>query len=285
MTKQRKFLITSIVAILALCSVFLVACDNNGQGLDKKYTMVDFDITKDLDVSVASYNMAGGLLTQDKIDAISAYLDEEKFDMVGLQEVDNKAKRSGKIDYIEEIQGEIYKNYFYNPLNVAGMGKTYGLGVVTQHEIKYQDAVTLPYKSGTERRKVIRTVIMVDGVPVVFYSTHLSYEDKETRTKQIQALNDYIKADPNPYKVLVGDFNVESVDELKVFEDAGMKAVFESGFSFEEGDAKGLIDNILISSTLEVTSSEIVGYDLIQDKNGNNCSDHKLIKANIKKAA
>ena len=90
-----------------------------------------------------------------------------------------------------------------------------------------------------------------------------------------------MQSDPSPYKVLTGDFNISSFDDLAPFFDSDDYALFinpDNALATFSGDSSfRSIDNIIYTcKTLQLTGGEVVETDL---------SDHYMVTASFKTLA
>ena len=171
-------------------------------------------------------------------------------------------------------------NKHFTPAKTYSMGDKYGIMTTTSRAIA--DAVS----AQMEPRMVQRTLVDVDGVRIAFYNTHLDYTGTQVdgrllRELQVEFIFELMQSDPSPYKVLTGDFNISSFDDLAPFFDSDEYALFinpDNALATFSGDSSfRSIDNIIYTcKTLELTGGEVVETDL---------SDHYMITASFKTLA
>lgn len=138
-------------------------------------------------LTVASYNIRHGEDVSLDMSILAQDLINIGADIVGLQEVDMLANRSGNIDTMKLLAEkggyEYYK--FSKSINIKGGG--YGTGILSKYPIMQYNTFTLP--SGTfEQRTFGHAVIDVNGDLINFFNTHLSYENADVRQSQFKAL-------------------------------------------------------------------------------------------------
>ncbi|MDH6365508.1 endonuclease/exonuclease/phosphatase family metal-dependent hydrolase [Enterococcus sp. PF1-24] len=168
----------------------------------------------------------------------------------------------------EDLQAELYDIYkasdYRNEDSMAGMMKVWGAdGLVT--------------KGAIEPRSYSRAVIEKDDKEIAFYTTHLSVESFDIRTKQLEQLKETLDADPIEYKVIVGDFNTDyGINEFNIFADNGYNiANGHDGVWYETMAEKDsaresldtsmtvkFLDNIIVSDNMEVLDVEVIKTDL-----------------------
>lgn len=126
----------------------------------------------------------------------------------------------------------------------------------------------------------------VDGVRIAFYNTHLDYTGTQVdgrllRELQVEFIFELMQSDPSPYKVLTGDFNISSFDDLAPFFDSDEYALFinpdNALATFAGGSPFACIDNIVYTcKTLRLTNGRVVENDL---------SDHYMLTASFETLA
>lgn len=124
-------------------------------------------------------------------------------------------------------------------------------------------------KGAMEPRVYTRVVFKKDGKEIAFYNTHMSYETKEIRKKQMEQLQTAMKNDPVKYTIAVGDFNADqSTKEFDLYRKNfnmanGGKGIWYDTFT-EEDDTMNInsIDNIIVSKNIEIKSVKYEKVDL-----------------------
>lgn len=136
-------------------------------------------------------------------------------DIIGLEEVDKGAERSGGEDQpklLAELAGYPYYR-FCKAIDLQG--GEYGTAILSRYPIEFFEAVPL-YSGNGEPRSYGHAVIKVKDTPVDVFVTHLSYEDRTVRAQQMDVLAK-ILACCRRY-VLLGDlnsFNLPDIERLK----------------------------------------------------------------------
>lgn len=145
-----------------------------------------------------------------KIDmaAIARVINQEKPDLVALQEVDVCTERSGKnLDQARELARLTgMKSFFVKALDFQG--GEYGIAVLSKHPILDSAGYLLPRDPalGGEDRAVASITMQLPGdKKVIFASTHLDLEEGN-RLSQAKALIGHFEKSGLPM-VLGGDFN------------------------------------------------------------------------------
>ncbi len=213
---------------------------------------------------VATYNVkntGGGK----NLDGIAQELKRSGADVIGLQELDRGAERSGRADLLAELgkRSGYAEGRFCRAIDFQG--GEYGTGVLSRHKIL--DAAVRSLPSGEEARILTTFSVDLGGIGLSFANTHLSLED-EARRRQLSIIAKTLLG--RPHTVLTGDFNIRGFEELEVF--CGMNIANFVGHSFDTFKTGGKIDNIITSPDITIRSVRMMesGY-----------SDHNMLIADL----
>ena len=126
-------------------------------------------------------------------------------DIVGLQEVDNKAKRSGEVDQ-PAFLGEKLKMHSAFGSFMDYQGGQYGLAILSKFPITKETVVRLP--DGNEPRvALVCEIKLPSGQTIAAVNLHFDWvKDDKFRFAQAEKLSEFLNELKMPY-VLVGDFN------------------------------------------------------------------------------
>lgn len=208
------------------------------------------------------------------LERIKEQINEYDVDIIGIQEVDKLTNRTGKIDQLKFLKSEKIPNGNFGKA-INHDGGEYGLGFLTKHEITSYSNTKLD--SGNEEQRIYqRSEINIDDKKVAFYNTHLSYEKSSIRNNQLKIIKDAMDNDTSEYKILTGDFNVDSTDEYNMFLDNyniinGYDGVWYPTHSDDDCITPSL-DNIIVSKNIQVNSIEMID---------NKLSDHNMLYTDI----
>ncbi len=198
---------------------------------------------KPINLTIGSYNIANGRDVGHDFKFLARDILEKGLDIVGLQEVDINADRSKNIDTMKELSRLTgYQYYtFFKTIKLSTNGE-YGVAVLSKYPIVDSQRYDLP-SEGVEDRVLGRTVIDVNGHKVNFFVTHVSYENKDSRTKQLIFINDVLGQYDN--FLLTGDFNTSDFTEYALFNNAGTLNTAENHLpTYQKKDS---IDNFVYS--------------------------------------
>ncbi len=172
-----------------------------------------------------SYNIRHGAGADGKVnlEKTASVLGNLSPDIVGLQEVDNGAKRSGSVNQAEALGKQLNMHAAFGKfMNLQG--GQYGMGILSKHKIVSVKQVNLP--RGNEPRVALAARIeLPSGKQIVAVNVHFDWVDDDTyRYAQAQALSKYLKQLDVPY-ILLGDFNdVRDSRTLKLLSENAMEA-------------------------------------------------------------
>jgi endonuclease/exonuclease/phosphatase family metal-dependent hydrolase len=138
---------------------------------------------------------------------IAALIRETQADVVGLQEVDRGAERTGRRDLLKEIADLAGMRFVFGK-NIDLQGGDYGNALLTTRPIVSEGNKLLPTTNGGEQRGVLQVVLDVAGTQVLVLTTHLDHRREDPqRVASADAITATIKAWGEGPVVVMGDFN------------------------------------------------------------------------------
>ena len=156
---------------------------------------------------LVSYNIKHGLGNDGRLDLerTAALLNNLHADFIGLQEVDNKVKRSGMVDQAQTLGKSLSMHSAFGSFMDYQGGK-YGLGILSKHPILAANEIKLP--TGNEPRVALACKIQLpDRREIMVVNLHFDWvKDDKFRFQQAKELAKYLGTLTLPY-VLMGDFN------------------------------------------------------------------------------
>jgi endonuclease/exonuclease/phosphatase family metal-dependent hydrolase len=160
-----------------------------------------------LELRVVSYNIKHGRGMDDVVDLerTAAVLRPLRPDLVGLQEVDDRATRSGGVPQAERLGGLLGLRHAFGKF-MDFQGGAYGLAILSRHPIVGATPIALP--DGNEPRVALLTEIRLpDGSTMAAINVHFDWvRDDGFRYAQASTLAKRLETIGLPY-VLLGDFN------------------------------------------------------------------------------
>lgn len=183
-------------------------------------------------IRVMSYNIHVGVGMDKKLDLprIAAVINDQRADLVGLQEVDRGVERTGRIDEIAELAKLTHMDYAF-AFNLKYQGGQYGVAILSRYPIRSTDHRLYLNTREAERRGFIRAEVNIDGRVVNFATTHLDYQYEDGRVFEAEQLLAGLKDVKGPL-IVVGDFNdVPTGGAYKLMNEQFADAWIESGAS------------------------------------------------------
>ncbi|PQO33794.1 endonuclease/exonuclease/phosphatase family protein [Blastopirellula marina] len=168
-------------------------------------------------VRVVSYNIhhAEGTDAKLNLPRIAKVIAAANPDIVALQEVDQKVKRTGQVDQVAELAKLTKMNSVFGG-NIPLQGGWYGNAVMTRYASLSMTNHPLPQLGPGEKRGVIEADITIPGLdqPLKFLATHFDHhrDDAEriASAKKIQKLAEGWKDRP---ALFAGDLNATPESE------------------------------------------------------------------------
>ncbi len=211
-------------------------------------------------IRVVSYNIKHGRGNDNVVDLArtAGVLRALAPDIVGLQEVDREADRSGKVDEARALGESLGLHHAFGRF-MDFQGGAYGMGVLTRFPIALSREVRLP--DGNEPRVALAVdVRLPDGRPLTIVNVHFDWvRDDGFRFVQARKLTEFLDAIGNPY-ILLGDFNDEPGSRtLGLFTARADEAVKPrtDHFTFSSTDPVKEIDFIFMAPREAWTAGEV----------------------------
>ena len=171
---------------------------------------------------VLSYNIhhAEGVDRKLDVERIASVILSVKPDIVALQEVDQKVKRTGSIDQPAELARLTEMNVVFGA-NIELQGGHYGNAVLSRFPITQYKNHLLPNIDDGEQRGVIEAEIPLpkSDQSLLLLATHLDYRaDERERLASAKFINKLIEEHPDHAALLAGDLNATPDSEtLQLF--------------------------------------------------------------------
>jgi endonuclease/exonuclease/phosphatase family metal-dependent hydrolase len=159
------------------------------------------------DLRVVTYNIKHGRGMDEAVDLerTAAVLRPLRPDVVGLQEVDDRATRSGGVDQAERLGRLLGLHHAFGKF-MDFQGGGYGMAILSREPIARVDAVRLPQGNEPRIALVVETRLP-DGRALAIVNVHFDWvRDDGFRFAQAETLARYLEGVEIPY-VLLGDFN------------------------------------------------------------------------------
>jgi len=202
---------------------------------------------------VLSYNIHHGEGTDGKLDLdrIASVIRSANPDLVAVQEVDQLADRTGRVDQAA-VLGERTGMYAVFGKAMDFSGGAYGQAVLSRWPVEAIEVFPLPGESGREPRIALRVRVRPPGLeaPVWFVSTHFDHERDDLRVASAQALAGRLRT-LRESVILAGDFNAgpESRPLQILFQDFADAAASRPEPTIPSDTPKHRIDFVLYAPT------------------------------------
>jgi endonuclease/exonuclease/phosphatase family metal-dependent hydrolase len=155
---------------------------------------------------------------------------------------------------------------------------SYGTAILSRYPIESYRNTPLPAPPGTQQRGLLRATIVVNGVRMSVYGTHLENTSATARLLQARAIAPIVRADPLP-KVFGGDLNsrpgspvLDTIDG--VAHDTWAAVGVGAGLTHPDAIPRIRIDYLMYAdgSTADLTP---LGMDVLPS----HVSDHRAVRA------
>jgi endonuclease/exonuclease/phosphatase family metal-dependent hydrolase len=158
---------------------------------------------------VLTYNIHHGEGTDGKLDLerIAKVINDAKPDLVAVQEVDHKTKRSKGIDQATELAKLTGLHGKFGKAIDFQNGE-YGQVILSKYPIRDFRVLELPNEAGREQRVAISAEVHFgeNGPSILFVSTHFDHQRDDLRQKQATTLGEHFGKAKLPV-ILAGDLN------------------------------------------------------------------------------
>lgn len=200
--------------------------------------------------TVLSYNIHHGEGTDGMLDLqrIADVINTSGAELVALQEVDERAGRTGGEDQAAELARLTGMHHAFAPF-MDFQGGRYGLAVLSAHPIQARRVIQLPPGKHEPRAALLVEVAPPASPRLTLVSLHLDWlADDAERFAQAEAL--IAALEDEPAVILAGDFNDEPGSRtMRAFEEAGFVPAAPaagSGATFPAGDPEKRIDFVML---------------------------------------
>ncbi|TWT60917.1 endonuclease/exonuclease/phosphatase family protein [Rubinisphaera italica] len=230
---------------------------------------------------VLSYNIhhAEGIDRKLDVERIASVILSVKPDIVALQEVDQKVKRTDSVDQPAELARLTEMNVIFGA-NIELQGGHYGNAVLSRFPITRHKNHLLPNIDDSEQRGVIEMEISLpkSNESLLLLATHLDYRaDERERLASAKYINELIASHPQHPALLAGDLNATPDSEtLQLFGEKWTRANEKPMATVPVNQPTKQIDFILHRSAnrWKVVEVNVLDEDI--------ASDHRAIFAVLK---
>jgi endonuclease/exonuclease/phosphatase family metal-dependent hydrolase len=197
------------------------------------------------------------------VDAIAAIINDERPDLVGLQEVDRLAARSDEVDFPRELERLTGMSALFGPnlQLVGGADAGYGNAILSRFHVERWANHALPRldRSTEQRGLLCADVTLPSGGSLTFATTHLEHTSAAERTQQVATIRGIVSSSVGSETplVLCGDFNAQPDSaEMQLLESWGLADAWKQGGDNTAGstipsipEPRARIDYIFVDAT------------------------------------
>jgi len=216
---------------------------------------------------ILTYNIHHGEGVDGRLDVerIARLINEQRPDLVALQEVDRGVARTQGRDLPAELARLTHLRVVFGK-NFDHQGGDYGNAILSRHPVTASTNRHYRMLRDGEQRGLLVASIEVRGVTLTFMSTHLDYRpDPAERLSNIAELKAALAGQPDQLAIVAGDFNDHPGGAAhramkEAFTDAWEQAGEGSGFTFSSTRPKSRIDYVYVRpvGTWRVTRAEVL---------------------------
>jgi len=214
------------------------------------------------------------------VDAIANVINQQKVDIVALQEVDVNTSRSGvSLNEAEEIARLTGMTAFFAKA-IDYAGGEYGVAILSKFPMENKKNTALPTDDATKgehRTLATATIVLPGNKKFVFACTHLDAQHEDVnRQLQIKKILEVLKEEELPV-VIAGDFNaLPNSDVIKQLDsDFTRSCVSNCPFTIPETSPNRTIDYIAFAPATKFT---VVSHTVVDESYA---SDHRPVKAQL----
>jgi endonuclease/exonuclease/phosphatase family metal-dependent hydrolase len=158
---------------------------------------------------VLTYNVHHGEGLDKKLDLprIANIIKSTDPDLVAIQEVDFKTKRTGEIDTPAEL-AKLTGLHAYFAKAMDYQGGAYGQLILSKHELTDTKTHMLPpAEQGVEPRIMAEAHVKIGDTTIAFFGTHLDHQNDARRIKQAEEITRITADTKDNIMLLAGDLN------------------------------------------------------------------------------
>jgi len=214
------------------------------------------------------------------VNAIASVINQQKVDIVALQELDVNTTRSGvSLNEAEEIARLTGMTAFFaKSINYAG--GQYGVAILSKLPMENKNVTPLPTDDATKgehRTLATATIVLPGNKKFVFACTHLDAQHEDVnRQLQIKKILEVLKQESLPV-VIAGDFNaLPNSDVIKQLDSYFTRScVSNCPFTIPETSSNRTIDYIAFAPA---TKFSVLSHTVVDESYA---SDHRPVKAQL----
>jgi endonuclease/exonuclease/phosphatase family metal-dependent hydrolase len=231
------------------------------------------------EIRLLSFNVRHGVALDGSpaLDRQVAIINRVGAAVVGLQEIDNKCSRSGKVDQAAAFAEKTGTSAHFGKFMDYGGGR-YGMAMLSKYEVVSAKNLVLP--EGREPRiAIILELVTPQKNRLLVANVHFDWTDTALRKPQAEALLAYLDTQDLP-AIVLGDYNaVSGSDTLALFVAAGFRFLEkpkDTRVTFIGNDRGLELDHVAIRDGGKATLQG-VSIEVLDEK----ASDHRPVTAMV----
>lgn len=183
-------------------------------------------------------------------------------DVLALQEVDQRLRRSGGADQASSVAQATGLTAFFGPARRVGLGGRYGNALLVRGALLAAATLPLPRRGRGEARAAVVATVSVDGPPLSLAATHLSV-DRAEAAHQLEYVLELLVSRPPP-RVLLGDLNLRPDWAVPALERRGFTVAATAAPTYPAAGPFLRIDHVAVEG-LEVEAVEVLEAAPVSD--------------------
>lgn len=259
LTRRASAVVAPIVAAILAAGTLVGSANAESSPPDRHLRVMSFNIHHGAGID--------GVLD---LDRTAATIRQEAPDVVGLQEVDHHfGSRSDFVDQTRALADKLHMHAVFGanldlaPTNPGDPRRQYGTAILSRWPILESENTLLPRYDDHEQRGLLYARVLVKGVPVAAYTTHLQHNTPAEQLDQAQAVADVVNESSDP-AVLTGDMNVRPDSAPAQVLTGSLTDAWVAGgddgpgYTFHTGDLTARIDYVMTSTDVTVEHTKVV---------------------------
>lgn len=199
---------------------------------------------------VMTFNIHHGEGADGRVDLvrIAQVINEERADLVSLQEVDRGTRRTSRLDMPAELASLTGLSCVFSN-NFSVQGGEYGNAILSRFPVLKVNHHLLPHVAASEQRGLLETTIQLPTTTLTFFATHLDHQHEPDRLAGARVILDRVLALGAGPVIVAGDFNTSAGSETyrqldHALDDAWLSAGIGPGFTIPIENPSRRIDFI-----------------------------------------
>jgi endonuclease/exonuclease/phosphatase family metal-dependent hydrolase len=173
-------------ALAAAAGLLLQGCGGtNGSSAGDKDTLVLKVISYNIRVGAGPAERLKGDALRQNLTDIGQYLALQEPDFVLLQEVDNGAQRSERLDEAALLAEQLGFHHYFSSALTFDSGGDYGTAILSRWPLSDTQTIKLYQEGDSEQRVLSHVVADAPGGPILVLNAHLGLTETQ-RTRQLE---------------------------------------------------------------------------------------------------